>query len=162
MDLNEARDDEVLGCSGISWTICKQSAPRSRQITTSTSHHSIFAGRILFLMPNQQCQNTHTHTHMFNGPFSGNTRLSRHQKGKTSLGFTEARDSESQWHQLGHMQVCTSRQHPITQVFYRPDALTVTQPTASKHCHVNGHSCFYYFQAYHSPAGDPVRPASLQ
>ena len=28
--------------SGISWTICKQSAPRSRQITTPTPHHSIF------------------------------------------------------------------------------------------------------------------------
>jgi len=55
--------------------------------------------------------------------------VSRHQKGKTSLGFTEARNSESQWHQLGYMQVCTSRQHPTTQVFYRPDALTVTQPT---------------------------------
>jgi len=26
------------------------------------------------------------------------------------LGFTEARDSEWQWHQLGHMQVCTSLQ----------------------------------------------------
>jgi len=34
LDLNEARDDGVLGCSGISWTICKQSAHRSRQITT--------------------------------------------------------------------------------------------------------------------------------
>ena len=42
LDLNEARDDGVLACSGISWTICKQSAPRSRQITTPTSHHSIF------------------------------------------------------------------------------------------------------------------------
>ena len=31
LDLNEARDDGVLGCSGISGTICKQSAPRSRQ-----------------------------------------------------------------------------------------------------------------------------------
>ena len=30
LDLNEARDDGILGCSGISWTICKQSAPRSR------------------------------------------------------------------------------------------------------------------------------------
>jgi len=29
------------------------------------------------------------------------------QKGKTNLDFTEARDSEWQWHQLGHMQVCT-------------------------------------------------------
>jgi len=36
--------------------------------------------------------------------------VSRYQKGKTSLDFTEARDSESQWHQLGHMQVCTSLQ----------------------------------------------------
>jgi len=39
--------------SGISWTICKQSAPRSRQITTPTPHHSSFTGRMLFLMPNQ-------------------------------------------------------------------------------------------------------------
>jgi len=36
--------------------------------------------------------------------------VSRYQKGKTSLDFTEARDSEWQWHQLGHMQVCTSLQ----------------------------------------------------
>jgi len=34
LDLNEARDDEVLGCSGISWIICK-SAPHSRQITST-------------------------------------------------------------------------------------------------------------------------------
>jgi len=33
-----------------------------------------------------------------------------YQKGKTDLDFTEARDSEWQWHQLGHMQVCTSLQ----------------------------------------------------
>jgi len=36
--------------------------------------------------------------------------VSRYQKGKTSLDFTEARDSEWQWHQLGHLQVCTSVQ----------------------------------------------------
>jgi len=42
--------------SGISWTICKQSAPRFRQITTPTPHHSVFTGRILFLLPNQQRQ----------------------------------------------------------------------------------------------------------
>jgi len=58
LHLNQARDDGVLGCSGISWTICKQSAPRSRQITMPTPHHSIFTGRMLFLMPNQQCHNT--------------------------------------------------------------------------------------------------------
>ena len=33
--------------------------------------------------------------------------MSRYLKGKTNLDFTEVRDSEWQWHQLGHMQVCT-------------------------------------------------------
>jgi len=36
--------------------------------------------------------------------------VSRYQKGKTNVDFTEARDSEWQRHQLGHMQVCTSLQ----------------------------------------------------
>ena len=49
-----------------------------------------------------------THTHPFNGTFSGATQVSRYQKGKPNLDFTEARDSEWQWHQLGHMQVCTT------------------------------------------------------
>ena len=44
-----------------------------------------------------------TYTHPFNGHFSGTTQISRYQKGKTNLDFTEARDSEWQWHQLGHM-----------------------------------------------------------
>jgi len=44
--------------SGISWTICKQFAPRFRQITTPTPHRSICTGQILYLMPNQQCQST--------------------------------------------------------------------------------------------------------
>jgi len=57
---------------------------------------------------NQPLHNTHTHT--FSGPFSVTTQVSRYQKGKTNLDFTEARDSECQWHQLGHMQVCTSLQ----------------------------------------------------
>ena len=51
-----------------------------------------------------------THTHPFNGPLSGTTRVSQYQKGETNLDFTEARDSEWQWHHLGHMQVCTSLQ----------------------------------------------------
>jgi len=33
--------------------------------------------------------------------------VSRYQKGRTNLDFTGARDSEWQWHQLGHMQACT-------------------------------------------------------
>jgi len=36
--------------------------------------------------------------------------VSQYQKGKTNLDFSEARDSEWQWHQLGRMQVCTSLQ----------------------------------------------------
>jgi len=58
LNLNDARDDGVLGCSGISQTICQQSAPRSRQITTPTAPHSIFTGWMLFLAPNQWCQST--------------------------------------------------------------------------------------------------------
>ena len=90
----------------------------------------------------------HTHTHArthahntqtFNDPpFSGTTQVSLYQKGKTNLDFTEARDSEWQWHQLGHTQVCTLHQtdnHTSTPplVFYRPDALPGAQPTVSKH-----------------------------
>jgi len=68
---------------------------------------------------------------------AGTIRLSRYQKGETSLDFTEARHSKWQWHQLGRMQVCTSLQtdsHASTPPlsFYRPDALPVTQPTAFK------------------------------
>ena len=47
-------------------------------------------------------------------------------------------NSEWQWHQLGHMQVCTLLQTdnhasipPL--IFYRSDALPAAQPTVSKH-----------------------------
>jgi len=50
-----------------------------------------------------------THTH-FNDPLSRTTLVSRYQKCKTNLDFTEARDSEWQWHQLGYAHVCTSLQ----------------------------------------------------
>jgi len=59
---NESRfkwGKEMIGFgdgSGISWTICKQSAPCSRQITTPTPHHWIFTGQMLFPMLNQQCE----------------------------------------------------------------------------------------------------------
>ena len=70
-----------------------------------------------------------SNTHPFNGPFSGTTQVSRYQKGKINLDFTEVGDSEWQWHQLEHMQVCTSLQTdnhastPPLKFFYRPDAL---------------------------------------
>jgi len=50
---------------------------------------------------------SYAETHTFHGSLSRTTWVSRYQKGKTNLDFTEARDSEWQWHQLGHMQVCT-------------------------------------------------------
>ena len=68
-------------------------------------HHLVYRSLRFWVTPH-----THTHTHPFNGPFSGTTQVGRYQKGKTNLDFTEARDSEWQWHQLGHMQVCTSLQ----------------------------------------------------
>jgi len=43
-------------------------------------------------------------------PFTPFPQVSWYQKGKTNLDFTKSRDSEWQWHQLEHMQVCTSLQ----------------------------------------------------
>jgi len=45
---------------------------------------------------------------------------------RTNLDFIEVRDSEWQWHQLGHMQICISLQTDNDAsthhtVFYRPD-----------------------------------------
>ena len=62
---------------------------------------------------------THTHRHPFNGPLSGTTQVKLKQTTRhwwsstTCFGVTnhsEARNSEWQWHQLCHMQVCTSLQ----------------------------------------------------
>ena len=87
-----------------------------------------------------QVPHTHAHTHPFNVSFSlsGTTQVSQHQKGKTNLDFTEARDSEWQWHQLVHMQVCTSLQTdnyagtpPLS--FLQADALSAAQPIASQY-----------------------------
>ena len=112
---------ETVSGSGISWAVCR-SAPCSRQITTLAPHHSVFfADWMPFQPPNQQRQSTEGNSacflqcqeyilHPFNGPLSMTTRVSRYQKGKTNLDFTGARDSEWQWHQLGHMQICTSLQ----------------------------------------------------
>ena len=100
---------------------------RYRSICSSTSGNG-------YQLISASCTHS-THTHTFNGPFSGTTWVRQYQKGKTNLDFTETRDSgEWQWHPLGHMQVCTSLQTDNHHsVFYRPDALPTAQPTASKH-----------------------------
>jgi len=85
------------------------------------------------------------------------TWMSRHQKGKTRkvnvlTAFIRARDSGWQWHQLGHMQICTLPQTITTlasqrSVFYRPDVLPVT---SQQHQSTEGRSTeeisrhFYY------------------
>ena len=81
--------------------IVTQSLPQNRHATNSSSSCSYISSKNI----------THTHMHTsLMALFSGTTRASRYLKGKTNLDFTEARDSEWQWHQLGHMQVCTSLQ----------------------------------------------------
>ena len=81
------------------------------------------SSNIVQLLALKHTKNT---THPLIGPLSGTTRVSRYRKGKTNLDFTEARDSEWQWQQLGHMQVCISLQtdnHASTPllIFYRLD-----------------------------------------
>jgi len=104
-----------------------QPARQNTQLIASSQTYVYMLSLILLLL-----------LHPFNGPLSRTTWVSRYQKGKTNLDFTEARDSEFQWHQLSHMQVCTSLQtdnHASTPQlsFYRPYALPAAQPTASKH-----------------------------
>jgi len=81
---------------------------------------------------------TYSHSHPFNGPLSGTTRVSRYQKGKPIwilLKQEIVSGSGISW------AICKSapRSRQITMpashhsVFYRPDALPATQPTASKH-----------------------------
>jgi len=67
------------------------------------------------------CLHTHTRLTALGLPGGAGTT-----KVKTNLDFTEARESEWQWHQLGYMQVCTSRvsrqgphTHPFNGPFYR-------------------------------------------
>ena len=98
--------------------------------------------------------------------------MSRYQKGKTSLDFTEARDSEWQWHQLGYMQVCTSLQtdnHASTSPLSflqagcpscRPtnSVKALKEPDTNHKCPINGifHCrCGYY---YHSSIFKAKKP----
>ena len=90
----------------------------------------------------------HTHTQPFHGPLGicpGLPRWAGTRKVKPETqnlsGFTGAKDSEWQWHQLAHMQICTltCTTTPASHhsVFYRPDALPAAKPTASKHWRYN-------------------------
>ena len=89
--------------------------------------------------------------------------MSQYHKGKNNLDFTEARDSDWQWHQISHMQVCTSFQTdnyastPPLKLFYRLDALPVAQPTASKHWrHTVNESIKHYITNNRSRTSDLI------
>ena len=116
---------------------CAKRRKKCISIRASQSHAN-HNSRNYFVQFQHFHRNSHTHTHTFNGPFYGTTRVGRYQKGKTNLDFTEARDSEWQWNQLGHMQVCTLLQtdnhasNSQLKFFYRPHAYPAAQPTASK------------------------------
>ena len=84
-------------------------APPGSSAQTPVVHHSHSSSKPASAATYVSKQ-LHTHTHPLNGPLSRTTQVSRYQKGRTNLDFTEARDSEWQWHQLGHIQVCTSLQ----------------------------------------------------
>ena len=85
----------------------------------------------------------------------GTTWVSQYQKGKTkmNLDFLEketGRGSGISWAicKSAHLQICTSPHTdnmlaPHHSVFYRPDALPATQPTASKHWRLEPVSGYY-------------------
>jgi len=148
------------GGSGISWTTCKTFALCSRQTTTPAPHHSIFyrpdallatqttvslrltnrwdrrqlnsvSAYACYVDRERRANNTHLMAICPGLPGWASTR-------KVKPICVTARDSE--WHQLGHVQICTSTQTgtvtmpaPHHSVFYRPGALSAAQPTASKH-----------------------------
>ena len=89
-----------------SWAMCSEVAAR-QHLTSFWSDTSFHFWSVLSYSSTCLHTQTHTHTPPFNSPLSGTTWVSRYQKGKTNLDFTEARDSEWQRHQLGHMQICT-------------------------------------------------------
>jgi len=108
------------------------------------NHVSAVSKYVCYHLPYTCHHGTHIHTHPFNGPFSGTTRVGRYQKGKpiwTLLEQETVSGSSISW------AICKSapRSRQITTpaphhwVFYRPDALPAAQPTASKHwrptCH---------------------------
>ena len=97
--------------------------PLSRDSIVTPKHH-LYRANYCFASA------VHTHTHPFNNPLSGTTWVSRYQKGKTNLDFTEARDSE--WQSPPRSRQITTPA-PHRSVFYRLDALPDAQPTASKH-----------------------------
>ena len=106
------------------------------------------------------------HTH-FRALLSGTTRVSQYQKGKTNLDFTEARDNEWQWHQLGHMQVCTLLQgdnHASTPPlsFLQARCPSFHPTNTSKHWSIDDHMVSVLFHCGLSAVMNPLQLGLLK
>jgi len=96
------------------WTVLFKEVSKEQSVLwwkPATSRASVMTDvrdrcHVAFSIQNNVANNTYP----FNGPLSGTTQVSRYQKDKTNLDFTDATDKDWQWHQLGHMQVYTSLQ----------------------------------------------------
>jgi len=77
-------------------------------ITYMNTFYCKTAGAQMFIISTGH-MHTHTHTRL-TALCPGLPRWDGNRKVNINLDFTEARDSEWQWHQLGCMQVCTSLQ----------------------------------------------------
>jgi len=87
---------------------------RPAQINCNILQHKVIYYTITTVLHRHAHTNTDAHTHTHSHILRLSWILSQHQKGKNrkvkQSGFTGARDSEWQWHQLGHMQICTLTQ----------------------------------------------------
>jgi len=80
----------------------------------------------------------HTHTHPFNGPVSGTTRVSQYQKGKKIWILLKQQTVSGSGISCAICKSAPSSRQittpaPHHSVFYRPDAVPAAQPTVSKH-----------------------------
>jgi len=78
---------------------------------------------------------TTTTLHPFNSYFFQDNLSKPPPKRQTVLDFNKARDNGVAVASAGHLHLAADGYHASTSPFsfYRPDALSVTQPTASKH-----------------------------
>jgi len=133
-----------------SHSVACKSAPRSRQITMPAPHHSVFyrSNALPATQPTaskhwrQEEGYTHTHTRL-TALCQGLPGLSQYQKGKPIwilLKQETVSGSGISWAACKSApcsrQITTPASHHS--VFYRPNALPVTQPTASKHWRQEG------------------------
>ena len=92
------------------------------------AEHQSLLGHVQTARAVQQLICTQQQRHPFIGPLSATTWASWYQKGKTKLDFTEARVSEWQRHQLGHIKVCTSLQTEYHNMQFFSDQMPFPPP----------------------------------